>query len=89
MELRKIFFPTVDHQLLVRWRFVAELAVVTGDAELLNQTELRQQFRLAENDFGKNLFVEEIQASRPEPDQINQKNRKYDYGDRDKREKAL
>ena len=79
MELSQIFFPAVDHHLLMRRRFVAELAVVTGDSELLNQTELAEQFRLAENDFGKNLLVKQVQAPRPEPDQIDQKDREDDY----------
>ncbi len=63
----------------MRRRFVAQLSVVTGDPELLNQAKLGQQFRFTENDFGKNLFVKQVQTPRPKPDQVDQKNRERDY----------
>src|SRR5947209_2973172 len=78
MELSQILFPAVDLHLLMRGRFVAQFSIVTPDSELLDQAELRQQLRLAENDFGENLVVEQIQTPRPEPNQIDQKNREYD-----------
>src|ERR1700704_1709819 len=63
----------------MRRGLVVQFPVVTGDAELLDQSERSQQFRLAENSFPKNLFVEMIQVPRPEPDQIDQENRRRDH----------
>ena len=83
MQLSQIFLPTVDHHLLMRRRFVAQFSVVTGNAELLDQAKLRQQFRLAENNFGENFFVEKIQAPGPEPDQVDQENCERDDREQD------
>src|SRR4030088_544208 len=60
-------------------RFVAQFAVVTGDTELLDQTQRRKQFRLAENHFRKNLFVKEVQVPRPEPNEISKENCRRDH----------
>ncbi len=62
---------------------------MTGDPELLNQTELRQQLRFAENDFGKNLVVKKIQAPGAKPNQVDQKNREADDRETQDREKPL
>src|SRR6266436_5078547 len=83
MELTQIFFPAIDHHLLMRRRFVVQLAVVTGDPELLDQSELGQQLRFAENDFGKNLVVKKIQTPGPEPDQVDQENCERDDREQD------
>ena len=68
--------------LLMRRRFVAQLAVVTGEPELLDQSELRKQFRLAEDEFGESLLVKQIQAPRPEPNQIDEEDRDHEHRDR-------
>src|ERR1700730_10585533 len=73
----------------MRRRFVAQLSVVTSDSELLNQTELGQQLRFAENDFGKDLVVKKIQTPGAEPDQIDQENREDDYAEEDDRKEPL
>src|SRR5579864_2445922 len=56
-------------------RFVAQLAVVAGKTELLDQSQLRQQLRLAEDDFGENFLVKQIQTPGPEPDQVDKEDR--------------
>src|SRR6266436_2002295 len=89
MELTQIFFPAIDHHLLMRRRFVVQLAVVTGDPELLNQSELGQQLRFAENNFGKNLVVEKIQAPGTKPNQVDQKNRERDDREENDRKEPL
>lgn len=61
--------------------FVAQFAVMSGEAELFDQSELAEQFRFVEDRRGKNFLVEEIQAPRPKPDQIDQKNRDNDNCD--------
>src|SRR6266481_9975931 len=73
----------------MRRRFVAQFSVVTGNAELLDQAKLRQQFRLAENNFGENFFVKKIQTPGAKPNQVNQKNREHDYGEEDDRKEPL
>ncbi len=40
VQLLEIFLPAVDLHLLMGRRFVAQLAVVTGKTELLDQSEL-------------------------------------------------
>src|SRR6202048_851887 len=62
----------------MRRRFVAELAVVISDAELLNQSKRGEELRLAKDRFRENLFVKMIQVPGPEPDQISQENRRRD-----------
>jgi hypothetical protein len=73
----------------MRRRFVAQFSVVTGDPELLNQTELRQQLWFAENDFGKNLVVKKIQAPGAKPNQVDQKNRERDDREENDRKEPL
>jgi hypothetical protein len=89
MQLRQIFFPSVNDLLLVRGRLVAQFPVVTSDTELFHQAERGKQFRLAENRFRKNFLIEKIQAPRPEPDEIDQENRERDDNDRRDSEKPL
>ncbi len=67
----------------MRRRFVAQLAVVTGDSELLDQPKLREQLRFAENRFGKNFLVKKIEAPWPEPDQIDQEDGDENNGNED------
>src|SRR6266705_2260778 len=62
---------------------------MTGDAELLDQAKLRQQFRLAENNFGENFFVEKIQAPGTKPNQVDQKNRERDDREENDRKEPL
>src|SRR5207237_8188 len=64
-------------------------AVVAGDPELFDQAKRREQFRFAENSFGKSLFVEKIQAPRPKPNQIDQENRERDDGEEGDRKEPL
>jgi hypothetical protein len=52
------------------------------DAELFDQTERGEQLRMIEENFGEDLFVKQVQAPWPEPDEINQENRKRDHNDR-------
>ncbi len=66
----------------MRRRLVVESAVVRPDAELFNQPKRGEQLRFAENRFRENLLVKEIQASRPEINQIDQQNHERD-NDRD------
>ena len=63
-QFREILFPAVDNFLLMRRRFVAEFAVVAGDAELLDQSERREQFRFAENQLPRKLFRKRDSGSR-------------------------
>lgn len=64
-------------------RFVAQLSVVTGDSELFDQPKLREQLRFAENGFGEDFLVKEIEAPGPEPDQIDQEDGDENKGDED------
>src|SRR5882672_8319589 len=73
----------------MRRRFVAQLSVMTGDAELFDQAKLGQQFGLTENDFGKNFLVKEVEAPRPKPDQVDQKNRQGDDREENDRKEPL
>jgi hypothetical protein len=62
---------------------------MSGNAELLDQPELRKQFRFTENRFGKNFLVEEIETPRPKPDEVDQENRKDNCRNRDDSEKPF
>ena len=65
-KLGQVALPPVEFALLMRRRFVVELSVVTGDAELLDQTERREDLRMIKENFGKDLFVKQIQSSMAE-----------------------
>jgi|SRR5262245_56166881 len=51
---------------------------MTGNAELLDQAEGREDFRMIKENFGKDFFVKQIQTPWPEPNEIDQ-----EYCDRD------
>jgi hypothetical protein len=51
----------------MRGRFVVELSVMTGDAELFHQTESGEYLRVIEENFGEDLLVKQIQTPWPEP----------------------
>src|SRR5262245_30448238 len=70
-------------------RYVAQLAVVTGNAELFHQPKRRKRIRLVEQKFGEHLFVKQIQTPWPEPDEIDQEDGKRHQHDRDRGEKPL
>jgi hypothetical protein len=89
MQLRQVFFPSVDDLLLMRGRLVAQFPVMTSDTELFHQAERGKQFGLGENRFRKDFLIEKIQAPRPEPDEIDQENRECDDNDRRDSEKPL
>src|ERR1700737_3525692 len=81
MQLPQILFKAIDRFLLMRRRFVAQFSVVPRITELLDQPEGREQFWLAENNFGKGLLVKVIDIPRAKPNQIDQENRDGDDGD--------
>ena len=58
MQLCQVVLPAFEDFLLVRGRFIVELAVMARDSELLDQPERRKQFRLPENRFRENLLVD-------------------------------
>ena len=62
---------------------------MSGNPELLDQPELRKQFRFTENRFGKNFLVEEIETPRPKPDEVDQENRKDNCRKRENSEKPF
>src|ERR1700736_3116751 len=79
VQLRQILFPSVKSFLLMLRRLIIQLAVMTGDAELLDQSQRGKQLRLIKHRFGEGLFIEQIEAPRPEPNQIDEKNhQRYD-----------
>jgi hypothetical protein len=78
-KLRQIVLPPVGFALLMRGRFVVELSVMTGDAELFHQTESGEYLQVIEEKFGEDLLVKQIQAPWPEPDEIDQ-----EYGDHER-----
>src|SRR5690348_8508043 len=73
----------------MRGRFIAELAVVAGDAELLDEAHRRKQLGLVEQHLRENLVVEEIEAPRAEPDDVDDENCRRDEQDRDRAETVL
>jgi hypothetical protein len=73
-ELSEVLLVSFKFTLLMCGRFVVELAVVTGDAELLDNAKHRKDLRTIEQSFRKNLIVKQVQAPRPEPNQIDQEN---------------
>src|ERR1043166_244525 len=89
VELLEIFFPAIDHHLLMSRRFVAQFSIVTRDSELLDQSDRRKQFRFAEHHFSKNLFVEKIETPRTKPDQIDEENRHQNHNQRENPEQQF
>ena len=75
-QLREVLLRPLELLLLMRRRGVAQLAAVAGDSELLDQPERREQLRLLEHELDEDLFVEDIQAPRPEPDGIDDEDRR-------------
>ena len=53
-------------------RFIAEFSVVTGNAELFDQSERREQLRFFEQHLSKHLLVEKVEAPWAEPDEVNE-----------------
>ena len=68
---------------------VAQFAIVTGNAELLHQSDRGKRFRLVKQEFGEDLFVKQIQTPRPEPDEIDQKDGDRHQHDRDRCEEPF
>ena len=56
-KLRQVAFPPVEFMLLARRRLVVELSIVAGNAELLDQTEHGEQFRVIKQNFGEDFVV--------------------------------
>jgi hypothetical protein len=56
---------------------------------LLDEPELGKELRLSENEFSENLVVKQIQAPRPEPNQVDQKDRDYDDNEKNDRKEPL
>jgi hypothetical protein len=81
VKLRQVALPSVGFALLMRRRFVVELSIVTCDPELLYQTERGEYLRVIEENFGEHLFVKQIQAPWPEPNQINKEDGNRDCDD--------
>jgi hypothetical protein len=54
---------------------------VTCDPELLHQTERGEYFGVIEENFGKNLFVKQVQTPWPKPNEIDQEYCDRDYDD--------
>jgi hypothetical protein len=48
-----------------------------GNAKPLDQTERRKQLRLVEKELNEDLFVKEIQAPGPEPNEIDEEDRQH------------
>ena len=55
------------------------------DAKLLDKTERGEQLRMIEENFGEDLFVKQIQAPWPEPNEISEEDRNRDHNDRNYR----
>ena len=65
----------------MRRRFVVEFPVVTGDPELLDQTERGEDLRMIKENFGEDLVVKQIQAPWPKPNEIDQEYCDRNYED--------
>src|SRR4051812_42802132 len=83
-QVSQVLFSQIKIVLLMGRRSVAELGVVSGNAKPLDQAERRKQLRLFEKDLRKNFLVEEIQAPRPEPDEVDEKNGENDEENQEK-----
>jgi hypothetical protein len=80
-KLGQVALPPLEFTLLMRRRFVVELSIVTCDPELLHQTERGEYLRVIEENFGKNLFVKQVQTPWPKPNEIDQEYCDRDYDD--------
>ncbi len=89
VQLRQVFAQPLELSLLLRGRFVVEPGVMPRDPKLLDQSEVREQFRLIEENFDKDFLVERIQAPWPKPDQVNEKDCGHDEEDRNDSAKPL
>ena len=56
-KLRQVALPPVEFTLLVRRQLVVELSIVSGNTELLDQTEHGEQFRVIKQNFGEDFVV--------------------------------
>jgi hypothetical protein len=88
-KLGQVALPSVGFALLMRGRFVVELSIVTCDPELLHQTERGEDLRVIEENFGEDLFVKQVQAPWPKPNEIDQEYCDRDYGDCSNRAKPF
>ena len=84
-QLRQIALPPVEFAFLMFRRFVVQLSIMTGDAELLDQTEHGEQLRVVEKNFRENFIVEQIQAPWSKPNEVDQEYGDDDREDRDNR----
>src|ERR1700730_433434 len=80
-QIGQIPFPSLEDPLLMRGRFIAEFPVMTRKSELFDESKRGKQLRFVEEDLNENPFVKQIQAPRPEPNQINEEDRDHEHGD--------
>ena len=81
-QIGQIAFPPLEDLLLMRGRFIAEFPVMTRKSELFDESKRGKQLRFVEEDLNENLFVKQIQAPWPEPNQIDEEEREQEYHDR-------
>src|SRR6202795_4520831 len=81
-QIGQIAFPSLEDLLLMRGRFIAEFPIMTRKSELFDQSKRGKQLGFVEEDLNKNLFVKQIQAPWPEPNQIDEEDRDHEHRDR-------
>jgi len=62
---------------------------MTRKSELFDESKRGKQLRFVKENLNENLFVKQIQAPRPEPNQINDEERDHEHRDRHYSKKPL
>ena len=82
VKVFQVFPGPIEVALLMSRRHIAQFSVVAGDAEPFHEPERREKLRLFEEHLGEDLFIKQIQAPGPEPDEIDEEDGERDHQQR-------